>query len=107
MFPSLPGYAYSCLPGDVDYHIEQVASAAHAEMIGTGFGIGYRVQGGDLGQFRRAGNGPNYTACRGTYVNMMGILQNETLDPARMSGDEATVGTEAMEMVDTGLAFAL
>lgn len=105
--PSLPGYAYSSLPEDIDYGIEQAASAIHAVMIGLGFGTGYLVQGGDLGSFLARTMTLKYAACRGMHVNMMGVPQSETFDPARMSADESAAHAKAMEMLDTGLAFAL
>lgn len=105
--PSLPGYAYSSLPEDVDYGIEQAASAIHALMTGLGFETGYLVQGGDLGSFIARIMALKYPACKGMHVNMMGVPQSETFDLARMSVEEATAYKKAMEMLDTGSAFML
>ncbi|KAI4726297.1 alpha/beta-hydrolase [Aureobasidium sp. EXF-10728] len=48
--PSLPGYAFSSPPPlDKDFGIEDVARLMNQLMLELGFGVGYLVQGGDVG----------------------------------------------------------
>lgn len=105
--PSLPGYAYSSLPVEVDYGIEQAASALHALMMGLGFGSGYLVQGGDLGSFMTRTMALKYPACKGMHVNMMGVPQSEEFDENRMDEKQTATWRKALEFLDTSSAFLL
>lgn len=104
--PSLPGYAYSSGPPlGTDYAIDIAASAMNNLMVGLGFGSGYLVQGGDLGSFVSRILAMGYDACKGMHVNMMGmppIESTEGLDELQMKAVQ-----NAMEIIDTGMAFAL
>jgi microsomal epoxide hydrolase len=106
--PSLPGYAYSSGPPvETDYGIGIAAGALNNLMVGLGFGSGYLVQGGDLGSFIGRLLAMNYDACKGMHVNMMGMPPLENSDELPRDEEEERVLQRAIEVIDTGYAFAL
>ncbi|KID84162.1 epoxide hydrolase 1 [Metarhizium guizhouense ARSEF 977] len=103
--PSLPGYAYSSLPADVDYGIDLAAGAMHSLMMGLGFGSGYLVHGGDLGSFVSRIMALRYAECKGMHVNMMGAPALDENPPR--SEDEKQALQKALEHIDTASGFML
>ena len=66
--PSLPGYAFSSPPSlDKDFGIEDVARLMNQLMLELGFGVGYLVQGGDVGSKVARVMAAKHDECKGKH----------------------------------------
>ncbi|KAK4497881.1 hypothetical protein PRZ48_010536 [Zasmidium cellare] len=105
--PSLPGYAFSSIPPNVDYTVPLCASLFDTLMRGLGF-ESYIAQGGDVGTGIAMGQAGMSEACKGFHLNnSFGDPPEGEADPERGLDEVEKKGLRrGEEFLKTGMAYA-
>ncbi|KDQ16877.1 hypothetical protein BOTBODRAFT_43065 [Botryobasidium botryosum FD-172 SS1] len=105
--PSLPGFAFSSLPLDQAFKLENIAEVVDKLMIGLGFGAGYVSQGGDVGYFVAKVLAVSHPSCKAYHVNMYATAPPDGFDYATLNEPERQALERGSKWRSTGIAYGI